>query len=380
MLIKRVDYSTLKTFVTARLLSVQWIDYGDFYWLGVIDANLTLETNLNKINDAAAVLDFETTLKTLGNKPVQAASTGGHPVVEVAIRRGAVGTRAMSLVTHDYGDRTSWFQKSVQVVEEVLTDTGNGLLFSSANAWWINFNSPTSRLTYQYKMVTLRDPTVARPFGKHTDWDVVVKVNDIVEASANYVINYVTGAITFASSQAGNTVKATYWHNNGVERPSEFLITPPPGKKYTIEHVEMQFSKTLSMSPIRFEIWAYPAGATSVTLADGKTGKQVNPAAYYNAAVGGWFPDYLFDAGMGQLRSDYRNIRDFINAANEGKGSISAVEGLLTETLIMPFNYVQAFTLDSAMNTVFRMRIMNDTPFANADLVTATFYLIMEPS
>lgn len=376
MLIKRVDYSILKTFVTARLLSVQWIDYGEFYWLGVIDAELTLETILNKINDAAAVLDFETTLKTPGNKPVRATSVGGHPVVEMAIRRGAAGTRAMSMVTHDFGDRTSWFQKSVRVVDEILTTT-DSLTFSATNPWWVNFNTLTSRLTYQYKMVTLREPTVARPFGNHPDWTIIVKVDDVV-VTTGFTVNYASGTVTFTSAQVG-VVKATYWHNNGVDKPSEFLIVPPPGKKYTIEHVEMQFSKTITISTIRFEIWAYPAGATSVTLADGKPGKQVNPAAYTHAQLGA-FPDAYFDAGMGQLRSDYRNVRDFINAANEGKGTIPAVEGLASETLVMPFNYVQAFTLDSAMNTVFRMRILNDTPFANTDITTTTFYLIMEPS
>ena len=70
MTIKRVDYSILKTFATDRALSVQWIDYGEFYWLGVINNGLTVEANLNKTIDQADVLDFETTLKTTGNAAV----------------------------------------------------------------------------------------------------------------------------------------------------------------------------------------------------------------------------------------------------------------------------------------------------------------------
>lgn len=375
---KRLDWPDFKAIATARGLSIQELNLAASgrYWLALYDGPFALDCELDKKEQATETADYEANFRPASNRRLQTANNAGYPVIETSIRRGVPGTRAMSIVTHDFGDRTSWYQKSLQVTDEILTTTDT-LTFASANPWWINFDSLTSKLTHQYKGVTLREPTVARPYGNHPDWTVVVKVNDIV-VTTGFTINYAAGTITFASAQAG-IVKATYWHNNGVSMPSEFLIVPPPGKKYTIEHVELQFSKTTIMSTIRFEIWAYPAGATSVTLADGKPGKQVNPAAYIHPQAGP-FPTALFDAGMGQLRADYRNVRDLINAANEGKGAIPPVEGIASDTLIFPFNYVQAFTLDSAMNTLFRMRILNDTAFMNSDVTTATFYLIMEPS
>jgi hypothetical protein len=251
------------------------------------------------------------------------------------------------VVTPDFGDKTTWYQKSVQVTNEVLTDFGDGLTFTSANPSWINIDSP--RLTYSHKQIPKRDGS----YGKHADWRVAVKVNDVVQATTAYTVDFPAGAITFGSSQSGNTIKATYWHLNGISNSSEWLLTPTAGKKFVIQHVEMQFSQGIQISDvIRFEIWA---GSTLSTY--------------------GSFPDYLWEAGYGQFRADYRNMRDFINASNEGKGVIPACGELTQNVLVMPFNYIQAVVMDSAQGTLFRMVLMNDTAFTGAELVTATFYL-----
>lgn len=84
MLVKRVDYTILKTAASSRSASVQWVDYGDFYWLGVIDGSLTIETHINKVTQAADVTDFETNLKPAGNKPFNQSSPFGSKTLRVA--------------------------------------------------------------------------------------------------------------------------------------------------------------------------------------------------------------------------------------------------------------------------------------------------------
>jgi hypothetical protein len=281
---------------------------------------------------------------TVEQAPVSAT---GMPLVEATLHTGPVGSKSISIVTPDLGDKTTWYQKSVQVVDEVLTDSGDGLTFNSVNPHWINIDSP--RLTYTHKQIPKRDGT----YGKHADWRTVVKVNDVVQSTSTYTQNFAAGTITFNSSKAGDTVKATYWHINGVTNHSEWLLTPPAGKRYAIEHVEMQFSQNTNLTDtVRFEIWA---GASLGTY--------------------GSFPDYLWEAGYGQFRADYRGIIDFINAANEGKSSIPACGGLTQDVLVMPFNYVQAITMNSTQGTLFRLCLLNNTPFTNSEIVTATFYL-----
>lgn len=100
-MIKRVDYTALKTFATDRALSVQWIDYGEHYWLAVINNGLTVETTLDKTLDTANTLDFETTLKLTGNSTVAnalmpfAAANGYR-----ARFKGVSGTAAFGVTTN----------------------------------------------------------------------------------------------------------------------------------------------------------------------------------------------------------------------------------------------------------------------------------------
>jgi hypothetical protein len=218
------------------------------------------------------------------------------------------------------------------------------LTFNSIHTWWVNIYG---KLTYTHKQIPKRDGT----FGKHADWAVIVKVNDVVQTSG-YSINYVDGKVIFDSSKSGSVVKVTYWHTDGVTNYGEWLLVPPAGKKYIVEHVEIQMTTDVVFnSPARMEIWA---GS--------------NLATYSN------FPDYLFEAGYGQMRVDYRGMRDLINAANKGQGVIPAMGDLQNETVVIPFEYLQAFTLDSAQGALFRLTTINNI-VATGELLTATFYL-----
>ena len=274
-------------------------------------------------------------------------SSQGHLIVELSIPTGPVGSRAMSLVTPDLGDRTCWYQKGVQVTNETLTDSGDGLTFNSAHPYWINIYH--SKLTYTHKQI----PTRTGVFGKHADWAIIVKVDGVTQATSTYSVNYADGKVTFNSSQSGKTVTCTYWHNDGVTNPSEWLLVPPTGKKYVVEHVELQISKGIEINDtLRFEIWA---GSNLAT---------------YNG-----FIDVLFEAGYGQMRADYRNANDFLNTANLGQGTVPLIGSLTRETVILPYNYLQAFTLDSAVGAIFRLVLINNTPYTNTDIATGTFYV-----
>lgn len=302
--------------------------------LAILDAIVTNHTG-EPLPVANSVVDLDT-----------ARSNTGAFIFETGITTGKIGSRGMSLVTPDLSDRTTWYQKSVQVVDETLTDSGDGLTFTSAHAHWININS--LKLTYTHKQIPKRDGT----FGRHSDWAIAVKVNGTAVTSG-FTINYAAGTVVFNSSQSGNTVICTYWHNDGVVHPSEWLLTPGTGKKYIVEHAELQMSCGLvANDTLRFEIWA---GAGLGTY--------------------GSFPDYLFEAGYGQMRADYRGAHDIINAANLGQGSIPIFGGLTKEVIVIPFSYLQAFTLDSAVGAVFRVVLVNDLPYSAADIATGTFYL-----
>lgn len=361
----KVAYSVLKTFVTTRGLSVQYLEFDDRYELVALDSTFTVETTLIK-GQSEEIADFEATLKPGGNKPITVRSALGNVIYESApLVTGAVGTRAISMVTHDLTDRTSWYQKSVQVVTETLANPSTDLLtYTSANPWWVNVTGASSKLTYTYNQIPKRDGSYAL----HTAWDTLVYVDGVLQATAAYVINYVTGVITFgAALTEGAVVTATYWHNNNVAQPSEWLLVPPAGKKYLIQHVELQFTKPCVINDtIRFEIWA------GLVLAGPP--KAVNTAGY------GTFSQGYYAAGYGQGRYDYRNMRDIINAANQGQGFIEPIGEITQPVIIFPFNYVQAIGVDSAVGALFRMVLLNDIAITGGNLATATFYLQVSPS
>jgi len=298
-------------------------------------------------DDTVLFADYSLALSFLRGDVVQRVSSTGVPLIETGIHTGPIGSRTMSLCTPDLSDRTCWYQKGIKVTDETLTDSGDGLTFTSAHPHWIDIYN--FKITYTHKQI----PTRTGVFGKHADWAVSVKVDTV--ATTAYTANFAAGTITFNSSQSGKTVTATYWHNDGVTNPSEWLLVPPTGKKFIVEHVELQMSVGISINDtLRFEIWA---GS--------------------NLATYGSFPDYLFEAGYGQMRADYRGANDFINAANLGQGSVPLMGHWTKEVVVVPFNYIQAFTLDSSVGAIFRLVLLNNLPYSSTEISTGTFYVQM---
>jgi hypothetical protein len=293
----------------------------------------------------------------LKGNPAPALSAAGNPIVEYFASTGAPGAKAISLVTPNLGDRTTWYQKSVQVTTETLTDSGNGLLFNSAHPWWVDIYN--EKLTYTYKQVPKRDGS----FGKHADWAVTIYVNgttlpQVVSGVTQWTVNFVAGTVTFTSSQTSNTITATYWHTDGVSIPSEWLFNPASGKIYTINCVELQYSMNIPavFNTILFEIWA---GA--------------------NVSTYGSFSNALFDAGYGQFRASYRNVWDIVNVTNNQSSAVIPKHGGMTQDLfIAPFNYTQAIRMAASQGTLLRMCLDGDEEIPDVEIASACFYLTIQ--
>lgn len=288
----------------------------------------------------------------------------GVPIVEAALRRSTSGYMNFTIVTHDFSDRTTWYQKSVQVTNEVLTDSGNGLFFNSANPRWINMKS--LKLTVDYKKVLERDGTLTNSSIRF----VVMKSNGttLVEGT-DYTVDYPTGVVTFTNSQTGNTITASYWHNNGVAHCSEFLFTPPPNTQYRVEHIEAQFSKNTAFNDVvQVEIWA---GA--VTISPDQLTTSVNLAGY------GGFADAFYDAGYGQSRTFYRNMNDLINWCNNQYPLIPACGALTQDIMVFPFLYIVHPVITVKQGVVVRLYLKNDTEMG-AEICTVCLYMEKGPA
>ena len=252
-----------------------------------------------------------------------------------------------TIVSHDFGDRTTWYQRAVQVGGEVLSPDVSETVFSAANDWWVDIRSP--RLTYDTDRVYEKDGSTS----DHSKWDVDIRVDGVAVATG-FTINYQTGVLTFDSPQTGKTVTATYWHTSGVVKPSLWVLNPGPGKKFTIEHIEVQMSKNTVYTPYRVEAWA---------------GDLSGLGAAYEP-----FSQAMYDAGYGVDQSKYRGIRDMLNVCNRGY-TLPPTNELSDDTLVYPFYYTRAKELRGDWGVLLAISIDNDTEFANCELGTITFYI-----
>lgn len=364
-----------------------------------------------------------------GNTPV---GNSGAPIFETGHLTGVPGSKSISIVTPNLGNRATWYQKSFKVTAGTMTDSGDGLTFTSSNANWINIYDP--KLTYTHKQIPKRDGT----YGKHADWAISVYVDAVLASSSTYTVNYAAGTITFGSSKAGSTVTATYWTNNGVTNPSEWLFVPPSGKKFVISCVELQYSMNMpaTFDTIRFEVWGggnlgiysgnaaaastvssggsiYPLGSSTALTTVSDSFTQPNAGATVNVTVGSTtgmsasqalyvvgggiyvvgavvsstvvvlvnagyasFSDSIYNLGFGQFRADYRNVWDIINSSNNQQSSVIPKHSdMQYDMFVAPYNYTQATVLDSAVGAMLRVCMVNDTPVADVEIATGTFYL-----
>lgn len=278
----------------------------------------------------------------------------GVQVVEITpITQGYGDIDSAVVISHDFGDRSTWYQKSVQVVNEVLSDSGNGLKFLSVNPNWIDIHS--LRLTADHNSLWDRDGSLS----PHSKWEVVVKVDDVVQVSG-YEVDHVSGFIEFDDDHSGDEIKVSYSHSNGVDNPSEWLLVPPVGKKLIVEHVEMQFSKNIEFqSELWLEVWA-------------------------GASVSGYgdFNEDLYAAGYGQIRTMVKSLRDVINICQKGVGWIPACgsgSGELTrDTLVFPYEYLKSASLNSSYGMVLRLFSKDNKLVLNTDLATIAFYMMIK--
>jgi hypothetical protein len=271
------------------------------------------------------------------------------PIVETAIRKGEPGTEPFMTVSHDFTDRTTWYQNSVQLTAQPLTDSGDGLTFNSQTQNWVNINSP--KLSLDYNGVLTNTGAVVNA----SQWTNVIYVNGTPADPSTYTVNYASGSVTFGQTQSGQTVTADLWHNN-VPNASDFLFIPPPGFLFRIGEVAIQASQMLNITtPIQYQIWA---GGT--TLAD--------------------YGDYnmnLFNAGYGQALTIFRNFWDLINWFDVSP-PVPPPTGFTAPVLTFIYYFVVGIEIRSDLNMVMRVNCMNDIPLVG-DIASFTADIELVP-
>lgn len=243
-----------------------------------------------------------------------------------------------NVFSHNWCDKCSWYQESVKVTDEVLSDSGNGLTFNSAHDFWIDMTH--GRVTDEDRLVSVA--------GAGSNWIPAIKVNNI-EQSSGYTIDYESGDVTFDSSQSGNTVKATYWYAGS----GNFTLSAPAGKIIQLLRIEIQFSKNIVINDT---ITFTPMGYAGVFA------PQMVPGTYSPT-----------DIIQIDYPNKYKGPKDYINESNGSHPVIPAFGGLSNDVILLVWNYLSRTDLVGDWG----MRIVIGAENNNAhtgEISTATFY------
>lgn len=271
----------------------------------------------------------------------------------VVAQTGLTGSELI-VATHDYCRKYTWFQSSVRVTDEALTDSGDGLTWDMANEFAID-------LTHGYVL----DEDRFRALVPH-GYDIVVTVGGVPKtqreayeaAGGDYTVDYAAGTITSVSgSWAGQAVLASYSYATN----STFDLIPASGRAVDINESEVQFSDDVDMNDsFIVEILGW-VQVFAPELWDGFVPPGPLPT---NTQIPLGTQVYK---RVSQLVDEARGAFPVIPASG------GAARGMAHATIGFPFQYQAVKRLWDKYGMVMRMRTAHDRVIGG-EHATATFY------
>jgi hypothetical protein len=167
----------------------------------------------------------------------------GYPKYQSAHREGS----KLELFSQNFCDKRTWFSTSTRVTGAAMTDSGDGLTFNLTGGEKVLVDVCHGRVSEGHKLkdtysekvyvdgvlMTEHKPDDVFSFDVNGD-----EVHDFASGNGDYGLDYLTGDVTFKTSQAGKTVTIDYSEVND----SKWYITPAAGKRIELISAELQFS------------------------------------------------------------------------------------------------------------------------------------------
>jgi hypothetical protein len=267
----------------------------------------------NAVDTAKNIQELASPINT---RPVQ---DNGVPLSAQAPRRGGDWV----IGSHNFADRCSWFQDSVRVNGEALTDSGDGYTFHSAHNFWIDMNSGRQH----NEGFWLKKQVSDNPSDPHM-YKVKVFV-DGVEATmrepfategGDYEVIWEDGNIVFFGNKAGKTITADY----SYATTSFFHVTSRDSKKsLVVEDAEADISLDVIMNDELIYSWWYFDGSDWVCAGEYSYARVSQIATEARGA----YP--VFKATGSTVEEKALPLREFRRKSR----------GMYADRQAMPFNY-----------------------------------------
>jgi len=295
-------------------------------------------------DNAAALVDFQNNFQSDANKQLSPQLTNDTRLS--VSPRVPLGSEWMA-VTHNFCDKTTWYQQSSQVIDEAAVDSGDGLTWNLQHQFIIdnshgkiyNEDSVASNYSISVKVDGV-EQTMRPPFS----------IN-----GGDYIVNYDDGKIVFFNIQAGKTVLVTYYYAT----TSDFEFKPSSNEILNIENSETQLSADIIMND------------TFCYLVYGHVLHFVPQLAQSN---GGPYPD---DTEIELLQVKYKRMQSFMEEAQGVYPTLPAIggedRGMSSSIYGFPFKYNTLQVIDGSKGMKIVIKLENDRAYAG-ELASATLY------
>jgi hypothetical protein len=249
----------------------------------------------------------------------------GAPLVQTEQAEGS----EKLFVSHNFCDKCTWFMNSQRITGEILSDSGDGLTFNSANPFWIDLNHGRYYNEDQIKASYL--PNIYINGVKTTE---KMPFSDPGSDDNDFTINYRAGTVTFFSNQSGKIITADY----SKATDSMFIIAPDSGKTWRYEEGVIDFTSDIVFKDsVIYQPYAY------------------NPSGP---------PIPKVPAGSKEV---FKTILNFWAEARNAPPQLPAVGGLMrgtqNNTIELPFKRQKSKLLPDAYGAEIRICLENDIEF-----------------
>jgi len=279
-----------------------------------------------------------------------------------------IGSKA-NFFTHNFCDKTTWYQSSIYVEDETATNSGDDTTYNLAHQFVID--TYHGKLNQEDYLVDSSD----RSYRVTVKVDGVTKVERDPHYAAvgggpawDYTVNYAAGTVTFQAAQSPSAVVTVTYHYASTATDgsaSRYKIVPQAGKKIRIDMAKVQFSDDVDLrDTIMFQVWGYvDYFASQLLIANGgpyPPGTKI-PIQY--------FP--------------YKTLNDFAEDSHRPDAAIKAIGQVgnwrsgSKDLRIYRWDYLAGNSVNEAAGMEVWVYLVHDNPVIGTR-ATATFYSIAE--
>jgi hypothetical protein len=264
------------------------------------DAQIILSGLVNN-HDGVVDITLETQPVNIENVEITGSAEKAIKVADTKLE----GSSTM-LLSPNFCDKTTWYCGSQRIITEELS-SNDYLIYESDHGFWVDISH--GKIPYEDRI-----ETVSTPYKPH----IFV---DNTEVTTGFTIDYVTGVITFNSSQEGKIIKATYSYANQMI----WEIKPATGKILKLLGTEIKFSKNCNM------------GSNTIV---------------FQLCIAG----NAFGAA-----TTYKNMEDIVKCAMGVGWVFPAMGTLQNDVVCIPFNYITSKDLRASQASSIKISLSSTT-------------------